>query len=207
MKSDLIIFDCDGVLVDSEALENQLLIDMAERHGLGVDAGEAHSEFVGRKLADCVRHIERSTGRNLPDTFIKDYRKELRSLVERELKPILGIREALELINISKCVASNGPREKMEQALRVTDLHSFFEGRLFSAYDVNAWKPEPDLFLHAAKVINVPPQACTVVEDSRVGVQAALTAGMRVVAYEPDGNVVSGAITVRSMDQLPRVLS
>jgi HAD superfamily hydrolase (TIGR01509 family) len=207
MKPDLIIFDCDGVLVDSEALENQLLVDMAERHGLRVNADEAHLEFVGRKLADCVRHMERVAGRNLPDTFIEDYRKQLKVIVERELKPIAGVREALELIAVLKCVASNGPRNKIEQALRVTGLQNFFEGRLFSAYDVSAWKPEPDLFLHAAKMMGVPPEACTVIEDSRLGVQAALAAGMRVVAYEPTGGVVPGTITIKSMDQLPRIFS
>jgi HAD superfamily hydrolase (TIGR01509 family) len=205
MKPDLIIFDCDGVLVDSEALENQLLVDMAERHGLRVNADEAHLEFVGRKLADCVRHMERVAGRNLPDTFIEDYRKQLKVIVERELKPIAGVREALELIAVLKCVASNGPRNKIEQALRVTGLQKFFEGRLFCAYDVSAWKPEPDLFLHAAKMMGVPPEACTVIEDSRLGVQAALAAGMRVVAYEPTGGVVPGTITIKSMDQLPRM--
>lgn len=207
MAPDLVIFDCDGVLVDSEALENQLLVDMAGAHGLRVDAAEAHTLFVGRKLADCVTHMERSAGRNLPASFIDDYRRELRVVVERQLKPVAGVRKALQAIAACKCVASNGPREKIAQALRVTSLAAFFEDRLFSAYDVKAWKPQPDLFLHAAAALAVAPPACTVVEDSPLGIAAAAAAGMRVIAYEPAGNAVAGAITIKSMQQLPALLA
>jgi HAD superfamily hydrolase (TIGR01509 family) len=207
LTGQLIIFDCDGVLVDSEFLENQLLVDMAALHGLCVDADQAHEEFIGRKLADCVAHMEMAAGRKLPGTFIDDYRKELRVVVENELKPVRGIHSALEQIDALKCVASNGPRSKIEQALDVTSLRGYFEDRLFSAYDVNAWKPEPDLFLHAAASLHLSPEACTVVEDSRLGVQAALAAGMRVIAYAPRGDLIPGAITIQEMDQLPTILS
>ena len=156
-ETELVIFDCDGVLVDSEVLENQLLVDMAARHGLHVDADEAHREFVGRQLAECVQHMERSAGGSLPETFIPDYRRELAVVVERELKPIAGIHAALQQIQHHKCVASNGPQQKMRQALDVTGLRAFFEDRLFSAYDINVWKPAPDLFLFAAKTMGVMP--------------------------------------------------
>ena len=205
--SQLIIFDCDGVLVDSEFLENQLLVDMSARHGVRVDANEAHENFVGRKLSDCVGLMEDAAGQKLPVTFIEDYRKELRVVVERELKPVSGIRSALDQIDALKCVASNGPRSKIEHALRVTNLRGFFEDRLFSAYDIDIWKPEPDLFLHAAAMMGLAPAACTVVEDSRLGVQAAVAAGMRVIAYAPNGNRFPEAITIQKMEQLPEVLS
>jgi len=202
----LIIFDCDGVLVDSEYLENQLLVDMAARHGLRVNAKNAHENFVGRKLADCVGLMEEWTEQDLPKTFISDYREALRLVVETELKPVQGIQAALERIDTLKCVASNGPRAKIEQALKVTNLRAFFEDRLFSAYDVNAWKPEPDLFLHAAAEMGRRPEMCTVVEDSRLGIEAALAAGMRVVAYAPLGHRFPGAITIQRMDDLPAAL-
>ena len=203
----LVIFDCDGVLVDSEALENQLLIDMAARHGLRVDAHDAHRAFVGRKLADCVRHMERSTDRKLPRSFIEDYRQELAVVVERELKPVVGIHRALREIQCQKCVASNGPRAKMELALRVTGLRDFFEDRLFSAYDINAWKPEPDILLFAAKTIGVAPENCVVVEDSPPGIAAAQAAGMAVIAYSPIGEPVPGIVTIDAMAELPMILS
>ena len=211
MKADpiarLVIFDCDGVLVDSEALENQLLVDMAAQHGVLANAAEAHVEFVGKKLADCVRHMEQAAGIRLPDTFIEDYRAELRVVVETQLKPVAGIRAALEEIAIAKCVASNGPRAKIEQALRVTGLTPFFGDRLFSAYDIDAWKPAPDLFLHAARMLGVAPAQCTVIEDSRPGVEAALAAGMRVFAYAPSGERYFDVPVFDQMADLPRLLS
>ncbi len=206
-KTELVIFDCDGVLVDSEALENQLLIDMAARHGLNVDADEAHREFVGRKLAECVQHMERTAGGRLPDTFIPDYRQELTVIVARELKPVTGIRSALQQIDHLACVATNGPQEKMRQALDVTGLRPFFADRLFSAYDINAWKPAPDLFLFAAKTMGVPPDNCVVVEDSPPGIAAAQAAGMAVIAYRPMAAPGPGVVTIDAMSELPKALS
>lgn len=203
----LLIFDCDGVLVDSEALENQLLIDMAALHGVQVDPAAAHQQFIGRKLADCVKAMENESGRRLPKSFIADYRNELRFVAEKELKPVAGIHTALAEIALLKCVASNGPREKIELALRVTDLSSFFGDRIFSAYDVNAWKPDPALFLHAAGSLGVAPENSVVVEDSRLGVQAAIAAGMPVIEYAPGGGTFGGNKIIRQMDQLPLAIS
>ncbi len=205
--SRLVIFDCDGVLVDSEALENQLLIDMAASCGVRVDAEIAHVEFVGRKLADCVSLMEQSAKRELPPTFIDDFRGELSVVMEKELQAVPGVHSALEQISELKCVASNAPRNKIEQALQITRLRDFFESRIFSAYEVAAWKPEPDLFLHAAQSMGVRPEACVVVEDSRPGIEAALAAGMRVIAYAPNGDAAPGAVTIRHMDQLPNALA
>ena len=203
---ELVIFDCDGVLVDSEALENQLLVDMAARHGLHVDAEEAHREFVGRKLAECVQHMERTANGTLPDSFIPDYRRELAAVVERELKPVDGIHAALRQIRQRTCVASNAPPEKMKRALDVTGLRGFFADRLYSAYDINAWKPAPDIFLFAAKSMGVAPDSCVVVEDSPPGIAAAEAAGMAVIAYRPMGTVAPGVVTIDAMAELPAAL-
>lgn len=206
-ESQLVIFDCDGVLVDSEAIANQLLIDMAADLGVHVDSEEAHVEFVGLKLADCVGLMEREAKRELPPTFIDDFRAALSVVMESELQPIPGIYNALEQINNLKCVASNATRSKIEQALRITRLRDFFESRIFSAYDISAWKPEPDLFLHAAQSMGVAPNACVVVEDSRPGIEAAMAAGMRVIVYAPDGASAHGTMTIRHMDQLSHALA
>lgn len=151
--------------------------------------------------------MEVAAGRKLPDSFIDDYREELRSVVKRELKPVRGVRAALDGIDLLKCVASNGPREKIELALEVSGLEVFFGDRIFSAYDVNAWKPDPRIFLHAAGTLGVPAEQCIVIEDSALGVQAAMAAGMKVIEYAPGGGSFGADETIRRMDQLSYVLA
>ncbi len=206
-KPHLVIFDCDGVLVDSEAIENQLLVDMAASHGVSVDSQAAHRDFLGRRLADCITWMEDAAGLALPETFITDYRRKLHDVIECELQPVAGAHAALEQMTSLTCVASNGPRPKIEQALRVTGLRRFFQDRLFSAYDIDAWKPAPDLFLHAAGAMGVAPSDCVVVEDSPLGVEAARAAGMQVVLYAPAGNALPGAVTLTEMGGLPILLA
>ena len=206
-ETELVIFDCDGVLVDSEGLENQLLVDLAARHGLDVDADYAHRAFLGRKLAECVELIEQAGGGKLPETFIPDYRRELAVVVARELQPTEGIHAALRQIHCRTCVATNGTQQKMRLALDVTGLRDFFADRLFSAYDINAWKPAPDLFLFAAKTMGVAPENCVVVEDSPPGIAAAEAAGMTVIAYRPTDTPGPGVVTIDAMAELPAALS
>jgi HAD superfamily hydrolase (TIGR01509 family) len=196
-----IIFDCDGTLVDSEVLSNEVLVEAVAEHGLVLSVDEAISAFRGGKMADCVAHLESRLGRRLPDHFVPTLRARTAEAFRTRLRPVAG---ALELIrwlaarSWEICVASSGPVEKIELSLSLTGLSPFFERRIFSSYEIGAWKPDPGLFLHAAKVMGVAPEDCAVVEDSFPGIRAGLAAGMTVFAFEPHGvgPNVPGEVTV-----------
>jgi len=183
MRKSLVIFDCDGVLVDSEPLSNRALVDCLALHGVAMDAREALASFRGRKLADCLREIEASRGCKLPDTFEASFRALMGKFFEAHLKPIEGIAGALERVPQLKCVASNGPLNKTTRNLEITGLAHHFGANVFSAYEIQKWKPEPALFLHACAAMGSAPADTVVVEDSDSGVAAALAGGFRVLAY------------------------
>ena len=210
MSYSLVIFDCDGVLVDSEPLGNRVLAEAACELGLKLSAEEAITSFRGWKMADCVATLSERLGRPLPDDFVPKLRARTAEVFRRELQPIPGIHAALDRITTPVCVASSGPNEKIALALSVTSLLRYFEGRIFSSYDINSWKPAPDLFLHAAASLGVPPDLCAVVEDSALGVQAGTAAGMRVFAYVPVAEWPEmrflGATPFCHMDELPALL-
>ena len=204
----LIIFDCDGVLVDSETLGNRVLVAAAGECGVAMELEEAVTLFRGCKMADCVATLAGRLGRPLPDDFVATVRARTAAAFRAELRAVDGVHAALAEIRVPVCVASSGPREKIELALSVTGLLPRFEGRVFSAYDVGRWKPEPDLFLHAAAAFGVAPGACVVVEDSVLGVRAGLAAGMTVFGYAPlerDAADLAGlgARVIRHMGELP----
>jgi HAD superfamily hydrolase (TIGR01509 family) len=207
----LAIFDCDGVLVDSEGLSTGLLLKMAAPYGPLPELETAKSMFIGRRLSDCINDLERHLGRKLPATFVDDYRSAMAAVFETELKPIDGIGDALDRLTVPVCVASGGPRAKIELSLWATGLLPHVTGRVFSSYEVGVWKPDPGLFLHAAKALGVEPNACVVIEDSLPGMLAGLAAGMRVIAYAPDGDLQrladNGVETFRHMRDLPALLN
>ncbi len=180
---DLIIFDADGVLVDSEEIALAVLAQAARRAGAQIDLPEALALFRGLKIADCVAEIERRSGRQVGETFIEDVRRATALAFEADLQAVEGVHEALAAISVPVCVASNGPMSKLSQTLGLTGLLAHFEGRVFSAYEVGSWKPGPGLFLHAAQTLGADPSRCLVVEDSITGVQAARAAGMRVLGF------------------------
>lgn len=138
------------------------------------------------------------------------YRKKTYEAFQRELQPVEHIKEALNQIDVLKCVASNGPKYKMEMNLGLTGLIDFFPDSLFSAYDIQKWKPEPDLFLHAANKMGVAPTDCVVIEDSVAGVRAAVAAGMKVYGYAGETEAAKleavGAKIIHSMKDLPKVI-
>jgi HAD superfamily hydrolase (TIGR01509 family) len=210
---ELIIFDCDGVLVDSEGIGNAVLAQAATREGAAFSAEEALQLFRGLKMAECVVEIERRSGRRVREDFVVDLRQAMAVAFEAELRAVVGIREALAAITLPVCVASNGPMSKMTQTLRLTGLLEHFDGRIFSAYDVGAWKPDPGLFLHAARTFGATPSRCVVVEDSLSGIRAANAAGMRVLGYtagEAHAKSELGAECAElfdCMDDLPALLS
>ncbi|MEP6670703.1 MAG: HAD family hydrolase [Chthoniobacter sp.] len=207
----LLIFDCDGVLVDSEEIGIGVLLDVAKEHGpLAMELSEAMQLFRGRKMAECADILAERLGRPLPENFIPEVRVRTAEAFRRDLKAIPGIHEALREITIPVCVASNGPREKIELSLSVTGLLPRFEGRIFSSYEVGSWKPDPGLYLHAAAAMGVAPADCAVVEDSVLGTRAGVAAGMRVFAYTPEGSTAKidlpGVTCFAQMPALPELL-
>jgi HAD superfamily hydrolase (TIGR01509 family) len=183
-----VIFDCDGTLVDSEVPSLDVLHAQACALGINFTREQAHHQFRGVRMADCIAWIGAQL-HHKPDGFELDFARSVRrAQAERfneGLEVIPGAFDLLEKLTIPFCVATNGPREKVELTLGLTGLLKFFPGRLFSAYEVGIFKPDPGLFLYAARVMGVAPECCAVVEDSLPGIQAGLAAGMQVYALLP----------------------
>lgn len=179
---ELVIFDCDGVLVESERLavrvEARLISDM----GWPLTEADVLDRFVGRSDSYMLGEIEAALGRPVPD-WQDRYQQHLHRAFRDELTAVDGIASALDALSLPTCVASSGTHEKMQLTLGLTGLHERFAGRIFSTTEVAAGKPAPDLFLHAAASMGVTPDRCIVVEDSRSGVEAARAAGMRSLGY------------------------
>ncbi len=212
MGCELLILDCDGVLVDSEPITERVLACCATRVGCPVSPEEASRVFPkGGNLADCVATIEARIGEPVPGDFVQTFRAELYEVLAVEAEPIAGVLDALAAIELPMCVASNAPPEKIETLLRTIGIFMQFEGRVFSAYTLQRFKPLPDLFLHAAQAMGFKPGRCVVVEDSLPGVQAGVAAGMRVLGYsrheaERSLLVEAGAEPLSSMLNLPGLL-
>jgi HAD superfamily hydrolase (TIGR01509 family) len=179
----LVIFDCDGVLVDSERITNQVFADLLGELGLVFSLADMFEHFVGLSMAQCLDRIAGLLGRSPPTDLVATYRTRSRHALETQLRPVPGIEEALAQIAIPWCVASSGEHEKMRLTLGLTGLLPRFEGKLFSVTEVARPKPAPDVFLHAARCCGVAPGDCVVVEDTPTGVAAAVAAGMTVLGY------------------------
>ena len=184
MAYKLVIFDCDGVLVDSEGLGNEVFAEMLADYGHRISGAETHARFRGMRLAKCLEILERETGIELPESFEPDLRQRMSSVFQEQLQPVEGASRLIESLRIPFCVASSGPRKKIEENLRTTGLYTHFVGKIFSAYEVKSWKPDPDLFLAAARHFGVAAQDCVVVEDSYVGVSAGIAANMTVLGLD-----------------------
>jgi HAD superfamily hydrolase (TIGR01509 family) len=206
MNFEGIIFDSDGTLIDSEILGNQVIVECVADLGLRLSLAEAVAEFRGRKMGDTLALIEQRLGRPLPEGFLPELRRRMALAFEERLQPMPGVVPLLRQLRVPYCVASNGPHEKMEVSLRATGLLPYFRERIYSAYEIGSWKPEPGLFLHAARGMGVEPARCAVVEDSALGVRAGVAAGMAVFGYAPSGDEVgleeAGARVFSRMDQL-----
>ena len=183
MKYKCIIFDCDGVIVDSESISNLTLIDMAKTVGVTLTEEFVMNHFLGKSLAFCFQYIQHQSAEKLPDNFETEFRERTFHAFKTQLQPIPGIHELLDKIEIDFCVASNGPTDKIRLNLTTVNLIDKFEGKIFSAYDINRWKPNPELYLHAAKTMGYAVEDCVVIEDSLAGVQAALEGGFAVLGY------------------------
>jgi HAD superfamily hydrolase (TIGR01509 family) len=178
---ELVIFDCDGVLVDSERLAVRTEAQILASLGWPLTEAEVVDRFVGRSAEYMHAQIEEQLGR--PIDWERDFESRYREVFERELRPVEGIVEVLRALRTPTCVASSGTHAKIRFSLGLTGLLDLFEDRIFSVQDVRRGKPEPDLFLHAAEHMGVSPKMCAVVEDSPSGVDAALAAGMRAFAF------------------------
>lgn len=180
---DLVIFDCDGVLVDSERITAVVFAAMLGEIGLDVGIDEIFDRFVGRSMDQCLQIIAGLLGRPVPPGFAEDYRLRSAAALEARVRPVPGIEAAIAALGLPYCVASNGTHDKMRTTLRSTGLFDAFGGRLFSVTDVTRGKPFPDLFLHAAARCGALPARCAVVEDTPTGVAAGVAAGMDVYGY------------------------
>ena len=180
---ELVIFDCDGVLLDSERLAVRVEREVLAGLGWALSETELIERFVGRSELDMVRQIEEHLGRSLDAPWDEICGPAYRAAFGAELEAVEGIEEALEQISLPTCVASSSSHEKLRFTLGLVGLYERFEGRIFSAEDVARGKPAPDLFLHAATCMGVAPERCVVVEDSRYGVHAARAAGMRALGF------------------------
>lgn len=182
---DALIFDADGTLVDTESTTVDVLYDLSLAQGLQMPREEAYRVFRGQRMADCIAQVQSRITRTLPEDFIGQIRQEMARRFDLGVQTMPGALDLARALSaqtrIPYCVATNGPRMKVSQTLSLSGLMDFFEGRVFSAYEVGSFKPEPDLFLHAARAMNAQPCVCAVVEDSEPGVRAGLTAGMQVM--------------------------
>jgi HAD superfamily hydrolase (TIGR01509 family) len=210
--TELVIFDCDGVLVDSEPIAVRIDVEMFAEVGMTLSEQEVIDRFVGRSPEVLVEAVQEHLGHPPPDGWEERGERNLRRAFEAELQPVSGIAEALERISLPMCVASGSPPERLRFKLELTGLYERFAGRIFSAREVANGKPAPDLFLHAARHLGVNPADCVVVEDSRYGVEAARAAGMDVLAYAgglTPADVLDGPRTIvfDDMRSLPELLS
>jgi HAD superfamily hydrolase (TIGR01509 family) len=208
----LVIFDCDGVLVDSEQISNGVLARMLTAEGLPKTLAEARRDYQGLLLADVVRSAEAQLGRPLPVGWLEEYERTRAEVFRRELQPVRGAAEAVREVRMAGfdvCVASQGKLAKTRLSLQLTGLrHLFAERALFSAESVARGKPHPDLFLHAASAMGAEPSRCVVVEDTPSGVTAAVAAGIRVLGYAADSDeealrLAGAAEILHAMEDLP----
>ena len=208
MARQLVIFDCDGVLVDSETITTATIVEAMSWYGLDWDAEHVLRRHRGGNLLNVRADAEQELGESLPADFVDRFRERLYERLRADILPIPGIEAALDALPQEICVASNGPRGKMEATLGTTGLLPRFEDRIFSAYDIDVFKPDPGLFLHAAREMDVPPADCVVVEDSDNGIEAAVAAGMPVLAYVGHGVDLEaeGAILFDDMARLPGLI-
>ncbi len=209
-RYDLVIFDCDGVLVDSERLAVTMESRILTEIGWPTSEAEVVERFVGRSSAYMLVEIEKVIGRRVD--WSSEFEEPFRHICERELTAIDGVREALEAIRLPTCVASSSSRDMVTFKLELTDLLERFDGRVFTSNDVQNAKPAPDVFLFAADQLGVTPERCAVIEDSVNGVNAGLAAGMAVYAYA--GGVTGahelereGVVVFHEMRNLPDLLA
>ena len=189
---ELVIFDCDGVLVDSEMLSAGMLMAMMTEEGFPLSEEAFRADFLGRSFAAAALRARERFGRPLPEDFENRYRDRLFAKLEAELKPMDGVAEVLAALRVPFCLATSSSPRRLALSLHAAGLAHFFEGRCFTASEVQKGKPAPDLFLLAAARMGVVPAQCLVIEDSELGVRAGLAAGMEVWHFAGGCHVRAG---------------
>jgi HAD superfamily hydrolase (TIGR01509 family) len=186
---DLLIFDCDGVLIESELVSTRVTVEALAELGYAIAEAEAARLFVGRSYRSIQALVEADWGQSLPAGFVDAVEQRTLAVLERELQPVAGVAGALAALAKARCVASSSSLAWIRRCLALTGLLAAFEPHLFSASMVARGKPAPDLFLHAAQAMGVAPARCLVIEDSEAGVQAGVAAGMTVLGFVGGGHV------------------
>nr|WP_315431323.1 HAD-IA family hydrolase [uncultured Albidiferax sp.] len=208
-----VIFDADGTLVESEEPGMDVLFELAQAQGVQLSREVAHQQFRGVRMADCIAWIAAQLP-HVPPSFEADFTAFVRLQTDirfrHGLLPMPGALALLQSLQLPFCVATNGPREKVELTLGLTGLRPLFGDRIFCAYEVGHFKPDPGLFLHAAQALGMAPADCAVVEDSLPGVQAGLAAGMQVFSLHPrDGlpaDIAERVTFIEDLDALQPLL-
>ena len=211
-RFELVIFDCDGVLVDSERIAVRVEAEFLGELGWPLTEAEVVERFMGLTAEYMDEAIGAQLGSRLPQDWKDQFHRRYREAFAAELVPVDGVLEALDQITTPTCVASSGSHDKLRFTLGHTGLYERFEGRIFSGYEVANGKPAPDLFLHAAARMGVEPARCAVIEDSRPGILAARAAGMPAFGYAggltpPHRLEGEGTVVFTDMRDLPRLLA
>ncbi|MFK8164301.1 MAG: HAD family hydrolase [Lewinella sp.] len=205
-----IIFDCDGILVDSEQITFSVLAEMSREVGVRLSEAELEANFLGKSLNSIIAFLEAATDRSLAATFETEFRQRTFSKFKTDLQPVEGIRELLDRLTVPVCVASSGPPHKIRMNLKLTGLDVHFGDNTFSCYDLKRWKPDPAVFLHAADTMGFSPAECVVVEDSPTGIKGAVAGGFTVYGLTRHGNdqilAAAGATVYHHHDELYALL-
>jgi HAD superfamily hydrolase (TIGR01509 family) len=196
MDYDLIIFDCDGVLIDSEVISARQLIAELADYGVTIDMAFVTRQFLGRSYPTVLREVRETFGVTLPDRFEADYRARLLAAFRTDLRVMPGVVQAIATLRSPYCLATSSSPERLATSLALTGLTTAFAGRGFTASEVQRGKPAPDLFLHAAARMGTDPARCLVIEDSLTGIRAGLAAGMTVWRF-------AGGSHLRGLDLTP----
>jgi len=210
MKYKCIIFDCDGVLVDSEAISAKVFQQMIAELGFNLDFETILEQITGTSMKDNLEFFSEKINGELPADFETDFRKRSYEAFKTDIKPINGIPDLLKKIKDPVGVASSGPVEKIRLNLTTTNLIQFFADNIFSSYEIGSWKPDPEIYLYAAKKMGFKPEECAVIEDSLPGILAAKAGGFDVFGFATEKNKttfeVSGATVFSGISDLYQLL-
>jgi HAD superfamily hydrolase (TIGR01509 family) len=210
MEHKCIIFDSDGVLVDSEAISAKIFQEMAVELGVDLDYETALDRFAGTSMKENKQFVESHITGALPADFEQEFRERTYKAYKTDLRAVPGIHKLIEKLQVPFCVASSGPVEKIRLNLGLVGLLDQFEGKIFSCYDIGSWKPEPEIYVHAAREMGFEPEECAVIEDSDSGVRAAVAGGFPVYVRTGQKKKASfeklGAVPFQEMKELEALL-